>query len=158
MAATASTRGVPTPRSFDPFAGDDGPPAKPVTDEGFYVFSPSGLYPRAVAQDTDVSGVPPRTLQLFTFMGRFVAKALLASQDDYRNGGSEMSTAAHTPSIGFAAGGTTDGGTGGIGSTGGDAGADSDEGCGCNTAPGSGGGSGLAALLLGGLFLRRRRR
>ncbi len=54
--------------------------------------------------------------------------------------------------------GSNDGGTGGIGSTGGDAGADSDEGCGCNTAPGSGGGSGLAALLLGGLFLRRRRR
>jgi len=42
-----------------------------------YVFSPCGLYPRAIVQGADGAGVPARTVQLFTFMGKFVAKAML---------------------------------------------------------------------------------
>jgi len=41
------------------------------------VHAPAGLFPTVVKQDQEGGGVPPRTLQLFTFMGRFVAKALL---------------------------------------------------------------------------------
>ena len=58
-------------------AGDDG--ASP------YVFSACGLYPRPVAQGgagagAAESGLPARAAQLFGFMGKFVAKALLDSR------------------------------------------------------------------------------
>ena len=58
---------------------DDGPPpgTTPSGDDAAYVYSACGLYPRAVAQSADGAGVPARTLQLFTFMGKFVAKAML---------------------------------------------------------------------------------
>jgi E3 ubiquitin-protein ligase TRIP12 len=49
--------------------GDDG--------EAAYVFSPCGLYPRAIKQGADGAGVPSRTLQLFSFLGKFAAKAML---------------------------------------------------------------------------------
>jgi E3 ubiquitin-protein ligase TRIP12 len=44
------------------------------------VHAPCGLFPRPVAQAADGAGVPKRTLQLFTFMGRFIAKAMLDSR------------------------------------------------------------------------------
>mmetsp|Transcript_12243 Transcript_12243/g.39389 ORF Transcript_12243/g.39389 Transcript_12243/m.39389 type:complete len:1911 (-) Transcript_12243:1069-6801(-) len=44
------------------------------------VHAPCGLFPRPVAQTADGAGVPKRTLQLFTFMGRFIAKAMLDSR------------------------------------------------------------------------------
>ena len=53
-----------------PQEGQDGKPQQ-------YVHAPAGLFPAVVKQDQEGGGVPPRTLQLFTFMGRFVAKALL---------------------------------------------------------------------------------
>ena len=53
-----------------PQEGQDGKPQQ-------YVHAPAGLFPAAVKQDAEGGGVPARTLQLFTFMGRFVAKALL---------------------------------------------------------------------------------
>jgi len=57
---------------------DDGPSASAASGEdAAYVYSACGLYPRAIAQGPDGSGVPARTLQLFTFMGKFVAKAML---------------------------------------------------------------------------------
>uniref|UniRef100_A0A7S0JI46 HECT domain-containing protein n=1 Tax=Calcidiscus leptoporus TaxID=127549 RepID=A0A7S0JI46_9EUKA len=42
-----------------------------------HVHAPHGLFPRPVAQGDGSAGVPARTLGLFTFMGRFVAKAML---------------------------------------------------------------------------------
>jgi E3 ubiquitin-protein ligase TRIP12 len=61
---------------------DDGPPTasdkiKVTSDDSAYVFSAAGLYPRPIAQTADGVGVPARTLQLFTFMGKFIAKAML---------------------------------------------------------------------------------
>ena len=53
-----------------PQEGQDGKPQQ-------YVHAPAGLFPAVVKQDEEGGGVPARTLQLFTFMGRFVAKALL---------------------------------------------------------------------------------
>lgn len=53
-----------------PQEGQDGKPQQ-------YVHAPAGLFPAVAKQDQEGGGVPPRTLQLFTFMGRFVAKALL---------------------------------------------------------------------------------
>ena len=41
------------------------------------MYAACGLYPRPIAQGADGSGVPARTLQLFGFMGKFVAKAML---------------------------------------------------------------------------------
>jgi len=41
------------------------------------VHAPCGLFPRPVAQEADGSGVPKRTIQLFTFIGRLCAKAML---------------------------------------------------------------------------------
>jgi len=62
--------------SADPSAtGGDGASA--------YVFSACGLYPRPVSQSADGgadSGLPARATQLYTFMGKFVAKALLDSR------------------------------------------------------------------------------
>lgn len=55
-------------------------------------------------------------------------------------------------------GGDEDGGTGGIGGSGDASGASSEDGNGCSIASGEGRGVHLAALLLGGLLLRRRRR
>jgi len=49
----------------------------PTQAKGEYVFSACGLYPRAVAQAADGTGVGARVLQLFEFMGKFTAKALL---------------------------------------------------------------------------------
>jgi E3 ubiquitin-protein ligase TRIP12 len=46
-------------------------------EEASYVYAACGLYPRPIAQGADGSGVPARTLQLFGFMGKFVAKAML---------------------------------------------------------------------------------
>lgn len=68
------------PTATSPGATD--PPAAtttdaPATDDTAYVFSPAGLYPRAVAQSADGTGVPARTTQLFTFIGKFIAKAML---------------------------------------------------------------------------------
>lgn len=56
--------------------------------------------------------------------------------------------------------GDNSGGTGGIGGTGGEGGgeADGDGGCACDASPSGRGATGFAALLLGGLLLRRRRR
>ncbi|KAL3926392.1 MAG: hypothetical protein SGPRY_003317 [Prymnesium sp.] len=42
-----------------------------------YVYTPFGLFPKAIQQDADGTGVPARVTQLFTFMGRFIAKAML---------------------------------------------------------------------------------
>lgn len=51
---------------------------KPEDDEGQqYVYTPFGLFPKAVQQDAEGVGVSARVLQLFTFMGRFIAKAML---------------------------------------------------------------------------------
>jgi len=57
-------------RSEDP---PDGEPSSDAADG--HVYAPYGLFPKPVAQAD--GGVPSRTVQLFTFMGRFVAKAML---------------------------------------------------------------------------------
>jgi len=41
------------------------------------VHAPCGLFPRPVVQSAEGGGVPKRVTQLFTLMGRFIAKALL---------------------------------------------------------------------------------
>jgi len=60
---------------------DDPPPADDAAGEpaasAAHVYAPFGLFPKPIAQTADGGGVPPRTLQLFTFIGRFVAKAML---------------------------------------------------------------------------------
>jgi len=67
----------------DPPAGHadaDKPSSEPGADgDGQqYVYTPFGLFPKAVQPAADGSaGLPPRVRQLFTFMGRFVAKAML---------------------------------------------------------------------------------
>jgi len=48
-----------------------------ANDTQQYVFTPFGLFPKAIQQASDGTGVSSRVIQLFTFMGRFVAKALL---------------------------------------------------------------------------------
>ena len=69
---------APTPSGGGGGGGGGGGEAAGDDDASSYVFSPCGLYPRAVAQgDGDGGGVPPRTLQLFSFMGKFAAKAML---------------------------------------------------------------------------------
>lgn len=57
---------------------DKQPTEKRVDDDGQqYVYTPFGLFPKAIQQDESGEGVPARVVQLFTFMGRFVAKAML---------------------------------------------------------------------------------
>mmetsp|Transcript_60146 Transcript_60146/g.106484 ORF Transcript_60146/g.106484 Transcript_60146/m.106484 type:complete len:385 (-) Transcript_60146:521-1675(-) len=66
----------------DPPDGHGQPEKQPTDKRGEddgqqYVYTPFGLFPKAVQQDAEGVGVPARVVQLFTFMGRFVAKAML---------------------------------------------------------------------------------
>ena len=58
---------------------DDGTPTLSAdqTGEAGYVSSACGLYPKAIAHHAESGGVPARTLQIFTFMGKFIAKAMI---------------------------------------------------------------------------------
>mmetsp|Transcript_15857 Transcript_15857/g.33917 ORF Transcript_15857/g.33917 Transcript_15857/m.33917 type:complete len:980 (-) Transcript_15857:729-3668(-) len=57
---------------------EEAPLAKDGDDvDKTYAYTPFGLYPRPVPQGAAGDGIGSRTTQLFTFIGRFVAKAML---------------------------------------------------------------------------------